>query len=282
MYNDTQVRALGKDPKERKQKSKKHMEDIVKARQILNLVSFIGVVIINGLSTSLPLNGKTPKEISDMFPVLFTPAGYVFSIWGLIYLLLAGFNIYQILPSQRNNPRLERIGYWFVLSSIFNASWIFLWHYGFFTLTLFAMLGLLVSLLVIYQRLEIGKVNVSLREKILVNLPFSVYLGWISVATIANASVTLYNLGWNGFGFPALWTVLVLLVASAIGTAMLLLRRDYAFVLVLVWAFIGIMVEQRETTPVVVAAGALAAVLGLIVLVRFFRSTSPRVHSQVS
>ena len=129
----------------------------MKTRQILNLIALLGTVIVNGLANALPFNGITTGEISDSFPVLFTPAGYVFSIWGVIYLLLFGFAVYQALPSQRDNPRLERIGYWFVLSSLFNAVWIFLWHYGYFLLTLLAMLGLLVSLIVIYQRLQIAR-----------------------------------------------------------------------------------------------------------------------------
>ena len=149
----------------------------MKIRQVLNVITFLGVVIVTGLANALPLNGISTGEISDSFPVLFTPAGYVFSIWGLIYLLLLGFVIYQALPSQRDNPRLALVGYWFVLSNLLNAAWIFLWHYGYFQLTLFVMLGLLVSLIVIYHRLQIGLTKVRFPQNLFVNLPFSVYLG---------------------------------------------------------------------------------------------------------
>jgi len=244
----------------------------MKIRQVLNIITFLGVVIVNGLANALPFNGISTGEISDSFPVLFTPAGYVFSIWGLIYLLLFGFVIYQALPSQRDNPRLERVGYWFVLSNFLNTAWIFLWHYGYFQLTLFVMLGLLVSLIVIYQRLQISLTRVGFPQNLFVNLPFSVYLGWISVATIANFSIALYDLGWNGFGIaPQTWTVIVLAVAACIGAAMILLRRDIAFALVLVWASIGIVVKQIETPAVVVAASITAFTLLIILVYRLVR-----------
>lgn len=252
-------------------------------RQVLNLIALLGAVFVNGLANALPLNGITTGEISDSFPVLFTPAGYVFSIWGLIYLLLLGFAIYQALPSQRDNRRLARIGYWFVLSNLLNAAWIFLWHYGYFPLTLLVMLGLLASLIVIYQRLQIGLTKVEFPQNLFINLPFSVYLGWISVATIANFSVALYDLGWNGFGItPQAWTVIVLAVAAGIGAAMILLRRDLAFALVLIWAFVGITVNQIET-PVVAIAASVAAMLLLVVLLYQFirREQSPNDLTQL-
>lgn len=244
----------------------------MKARQIINILTFVGVVVVNALANALPLNNITTGEISDSFPVLFTPAGYVFSIWGLIYLLLFGFVIYQALPSQRDNPRLERVGYWFAASNVFNGIWIFLWHYGYFTLTLVAMIGVLVSLLITYLRLGIGKTQVSTREKLFVNLPFSVYLGWISVATIANTSITLYNLDWNRFGIaPEIWTVIVLLVATNLGTLMLFRRGDIGYLLVLVWAFAGITVKQFDTQVVAVTASAAALFLLVMLFVHIGR-----------
>lgn len=240
----------------------------MKLRPALNLLALFATVAVNGLANGLPINGVTTGEVSDSFPVLFTPAGYVFAIWGLIYLLLTGFAIYQVLPAQQNNPRLERIGYWFVASSFFNSIWIFLWHYGQFLLTMVAMLGLLISLVVIYLRLGIGSHRQSSwTEKLLVDLPFSVYLGWISVATVANASVMLYDLGWNGGPIgPQFWTVAVLLVAAGLGIAMILRRGEVAYPLVLAWAFVGITVNQGET-PLVAWTALLAAGALLILLV---------------
>jgi hypothetical protein len=178
---------------------------------------------------------------------------------------LLGFTVYQALPAQRDNPRLERIRSWYILSNVLNGAWIFLWHYGLFPLTLVVMLGLLATLIIIYVRLETGRRDATKMERIFEGWPFSVYLGWISVATIANFSVTLYDLGWNGGGIsPAFWTVLVLLVATALGVAMIWLRKDLAYALVLIWAFAGIVVRQAETQPVAITAGIAALVIALL------------------
>jgi hypothetical protein len=230
------------------------------------------------MANVLPLNGQNTGEISNRFPVLFTPAGYVFSIWGVIYLGLLAFGIYQLLPSQKNNPRLEKLGYWFFMSNVFNSAWIFAWHYNQFPLSLVIMLGLLVSLLVIYLRLQIGIRPVSTREKWLVNIPFSIYLGWISVATIANFSVVLYNAGWNGFGFPAAWTILVLAVGVVLGAAMVFLRNEVAYPAVLVWAFAGIWQKQSTANASVALVAALAALIVLAILLykRFVKNSRPQ------
>ncbi|HEX7973172.1 MAG TPA: tryptophan-rich sensory protein [Anaerolineales bacterium] len=245
-------------------------------RHILTILAVLVVIAVNGLAETLPLNGQSTKQISDSFPVLFTPAGYVFSIWGLIYLGLVGFAIYQALPAHRSDPRLAQISPWFLASCVFNCAWIFLWHYNLYPLTLLAMLGLLVSLIGIYQRLEIGLRRVSPQENALVSLPFSVYLGWISVATIANFSIVLYDLKWNALGVsPVIWTFIVLSVAVLLGAAMIRLRREIAYPLVLIWAFVGIAVQQAAT-PLVVAFALLAAlaVAALLVYSRLARITN--------
>ena len=241
----------------------------MKKMQWINLVTLLATLISNGLANALPLNGRTTGSISDSFPVLFTPAGYVFSIWGVIYIGLIAFGIYQALPSQQNNPRLIRIGPWFAISNIFNAAWIYLWHYGYYTLTLLVMLGLLISLLVIFQRLNLSKKSEKTRETWLVNVPFSTYLGWISVATIANFSTTLYNLGFVGGPLSQeVWTIAVILVAISLGLIMTWQQNQTAYPLVLVWAFIGIMVKQSETLPVVIAAGFGILLLALVLIIK--------------
>ena len=247
-------------------------------KRILNFVSVLVTITVNGLANALPLNGQNTGEISNRFPVLFTPAGYVFSIWGVIYLGLLAFGIYQLLPSQKNNLRLEKLGYWFVLSNVFNSAWIFAWHFNLFPLSLVIMLGLLVSLVVIYLRLQIGISPVSTREMWLVNIPFSIYLGWISVATIANFSVVLYNAGWDGSGFAAAWTILVLAVGVALGIAMIFLRNEVAFPAVLVWAFAGIWQKQSSANTTVAMAAAIAAliVLAAILYKRFVKKSQPQ------
>jgi len=172
---------------------------------MINLLAVIVTIGVNGLANALPLNGQTTGEISDRFQVYFVPAGYVFSIWGLIYLGFTAFAVYQALPAQRDNPRLQRIGYLFALSCLANIAWLFLWHYEIFLLTLVAMVALLLLLVAIYLRLDINRVRVNRAERWLVHIPFSIYLGWITVATIANVTSVLDYLNWSGWGISLGW-----------------------------------------------------------------------------
>jgi benzodiazapine receptor len=236
-------------------------------RQWANVLAVVATIGINGLANALPLNGQTTGSISDRFQVYFVPAGYVFSIWGLIYLGLIAFAVFQALPSERTNRRLERVGYLFVLSCAANIAWLFLWHYEQFVLTLIAMAALLLSLIAIYLRLEIGRAQVSKAEKWLVDVPFSIYLGWVTVATIANATSVLDYLKWDGWGIaPTAWAVVMLIAGTGIATAMSLTRGDAAYVLVILWAFVGIAVKQAGT-PVVANAAWIAGGVALIALV---------------
>ena len=230
----------------------------------------VGTLIINTLANALPLNGQNTGQISDQFKVYFVPAGYVFSIWGLIYVGLIAYAIFQALPSQRENPRLQATGWWIVLSGIANSIWIFLWHYNQFPLTALAMLVMLVSLLVVYVKLGVNRSKVSTVEKLAVHLPFSIYLGWITIATIANISDVLYFVKWNGFGLsPELWMSIILGAVVLIAALMNFLRRDIAYAAVLLWALYGITVKQADTpvvTPtwIALALVALTLVAGLV------------------
>jgi benzodiazapine receptor len=233
----------------------------------INIITLLITLVVNYLANALPLNNLDTGQISDSYPVLFTPAGYVFSIWGLIYLALIGFAVYQALPAQSENPGIKRIGLWFSAANIFNAAWIFAWHYQVLVISEILMLGLLVSLLVIYTRLGIGKTSVSLRESIFTHFPFSLYLGWISVATIANTSIMLFDAGWNGFGLsPEIWTILVLTVGALLGILMVRFRNAITYPLVIMWAFVGIYAKPTSPDMIATAAGT-AALIVLIYLV---------------
>jgi hypothetical protein len=236
-------------------------------RQLLNILGLLFALLINYLANALPLNGIATGEISDAIPALFTPAGYVFAIWGIIYLGLIGFTVYQALPAQKNNPRLEKIGYWFFLSSLLNGIWIFLWHYGQIALSVLVMLGLLYSLLMVYTRSEIGLVRPRRLEAWTLDIPFGIYLGWISVATIANISALGVVSGWNGFGLsPVFWTISVILVGVLLAFAMIVRRKEIAYPLVLVWAFAGIYAVRQDVPAVAWTAAAAAAVIFLFLL----------------
>jgi hypothetical protein len=238
----------------------------INMKQVVTIIVTLLTIAVNGLANALPLNGQETGEISDRFDIYFVPAGYVFSIWGLIYLGLIAFSIYQALPSQKDNPLLNKIypAYW--IGSLANIIWLFLWHYNVFSLTLVAMLSILATLLYIY--VQISKQDLDRNQKWFVRLPFSIYLGWISVATIANVTQVLFYFGWGGWGISAVaWAVIMLSVATLLGLIMLWREYDIAYVLVLVWAFIGIANSQADTRLVANAAWAASVILILAIIV---------------
>ena len=236
-------------------------KDII--RQYANLISAILALTVNVLATTLPLNGQDTGEISDRFQVLFVPAGYVFAIWGVIYLGWIAFIIFQFRASQKESARLRRLGYLFAISNIANAAWLFCWHYNWFGLSVLVMLTLLGLLIASYLRLDVNRSSVTRAEYWSVDVVFSVYLGWITVATVANISDWLYLVEWNGFGISASgWAVIMLAIASLLGLAMAVTRRDAGYLSVLVWAFIGIAVKQTSI-PLVALSALVAATLML-------------------
>lgn len=228
-------------------------------RQYANLFSVILALTVNMLASTLPLNGQNTGEISDSFPVYFVPAGYVFAIWGVIYIGWIAFTIFQLQTTQKESPRLRQLGYLFATSNLANAAWLFCWHYNQFGLSVLVMLVLLALLIASYLQLNVNRTSVTRVEYWSVDILFSIYLGWITVATVANIADWLYFVEWNGFGISAqTWAVIMLSVASLLGWAMALKRRDAAYLVVLVWAFIGIAVKQ-VTEPMLVLIGWIAA-----------------------
>ncbi len=233
------------------------------------------MIVVNFLSNSLPLNGRTPEQISNSLPSAFTPAPYTFSIWGLIYLAVTGYIIYQALPAQRERPFQQKIGWWFVASSAANMGWIFAWHYGFFALSILFMAAILVSLAMIYARLQIGRSGqaANWQEWLFVHLPFSLYLGWITVATIANIASVAPALGWDGFGIaPAVWAAIMMGAAVVVAGLLLWNRRDFAYAGVLVWALFGIRAAQAGEPLVANTAVAAAALIVVLAVVGYFRT----------
>jgi translocator protein len=246
-------------------------------RQIANVLSVILALTVNVLANVLPLNGQNTGEISDRFHVYFVPAGYVFAIWGIIYIGWVAFIIYQARPELKESPRLRSLGYFFALSCVFNATWLFCWHYNQFGLSVIVMLALLASLIISYLKLNIGQTPVSNVGKWSVDIPFSVYLGWISVATIANISDWLYLIKWDAFGIaPQVWAVIMLGVASLLGLWVTLSRRDSGYTFVLVWSFVGIAVKQAAEPLVANSAWvAVVFVLGLAIFSLIQRRRMP-------
>jgi hypothetical protein len=240
----------------------------INGRQWMTILATLATITVNVLANTLPINGLNTGDISDRFDIYFVPAGYVFSIWGVIYIGWLVYSIFQALPSQAENPILKKIAPWYWISSLGNIAWIFLWHYEVFTFTLLFMALILVSLLVINRALA----EAQGQTKWYVKLPFSLYLGWISVATVANASQWLYFFDWSGWGIqPAAWAVIMIAVASLLGILMAWLENDTFYVLVLIWAFIGITVSQAGASVVVLAAWSGVALLAAALLGSFLK-----------
>ena len=231
----------------------------------INVVAFALTVLVNALAGSATiLGGKNTAQISDKNPTLITPLGYVFSIWGVIYILLGIFVVFQALPSEKGKDYQTRIGSLFVLSSLCNIVWLFLWQYEYLGLSIVLMFLLLATLIAIYLRLDIGKSKVTLREKLAVHTPFSVYLGWITIASIANVAATLVSVNWNGLGIsPETWATLVIIVALLITLLVIGTRKDLAYGLVIIWALVGIAVKQNGHQNVVAVAEMSAIIVAL-------------------
>ncbi len=247
----------------------------LKVLQISNVIALVVVLIVNTLSNVLPLNGRTAGEISDALPSYFTPAGYTFSVWGVIYLALIGFAVYQALPAQREQPFLSKIGWLFAASSAANSAWIFSWHYGVYGLSVVLMVALLLTLIGIYVRLDNGRRRSgrSTAELLLVQAPFSLYLAWITVATIANiASVLGYN-GWNGFGIDGqVWSAIMMLTAVVVAGLLLISRRDLAYAGVVVWALMGIRSAWADTALIANVALIAAILVAALAAAGFLRT----------
>lgn len=238
---------------------------------ILNLLGFLGTVAVNALANVLPINNITTGALSDLYPNLFVPAGLTFAIWGLIYVLLGIFVIYPLIPSVRRDPQkvdfVQKIGPLFFISCLANIGWIFAWHYQILPLSLIFMLVLLGCLLFIYLRLNVGKSETTRAERYFAHLPFSVYLGWITIATIANVTALLVNINWNTWGLgEQFWAVAVIIVGIAIALSMLFTRKDIYYSLVVDWALLGILLKRLSVTTVPDQSVVIVTIIGLVLI----------------
>ena len=234
-------------------------------RQLLVIIVFAATLVANALASSGALGGIPTAEISNAYPIYFVPANQTFAIWGVIYTALTAFVVFQALPAQRENPYLKRISGLFVLSSIANALWLVLFQYEQFWLSVPVMLSLLGLLIAIYRRLDVGKA-VSRGTFWLMQVPFSIYLAWITIATIANVAQALFASGLTdlGLGGPV-WAAIMLVAGTAIICAVIVRGRgNIAYGLTTLWAIAGIVVKQ-SATPLV--SGTALAMIGVIVVV---------------
>lgn len=244
-------------------------------RAIVTIATFVLTLAVNGAANALPINGQTSGEISDRYQVFVTPAGYVFAIWGLIYLGLLAFTVFQAW--RRDHPVVRRLGYLPAITGVLNATWLPLFHYEVFVLTVPVMVLLLLTLIAIHLRLWAMRDRIDRAAFWAVRVPFSIYLGWITVATIANVAQTLSALGFDGFGIPPTWIAsAVLLLGLAIALRFVWRFGDAAYGLVIVWAFVGIVVKEAASDLVPWVAGIGALAVAALVVLRLAGVAGPR------
>jgi len=235
---------------------------------ILNLLGGIAVLTVNTLANTLPINGLNTGEVSRFYPNLFVPAGFTFSIWSVIYLLMLGFMALSIkwmwnAPSLRPGLLATEISPLFLLTCVLNSAWILVWHHLFVGLSVLVMLAFLATLIMAYLRLQKHRKSVTGYRKVFLYHFFVVYLGWISVATIANITAWLVSMKWSGFGLdPAYWSLTLIAIAIVLATIFVSVKRDHAYGWVIAWALFGIYAAQAATTS---SIGSLA--LGGVILI---------------
>lgn len=225
------------------------------------VVAYLAMVVMNFLANALPLFGRDTGEISDRYPSLFTPAGFTFSVWGVIYLALAGFAYFQATNAGRSDARLPRVRRLFVLSCALNIGWLVAWHGLQIPISQVLMIALLVTLIVTYRTSGAWAAPESRAFRWAVHVPFSLYLGWISVATIANTSIFLLDLGFDGGQAAVALTVLVILVAAVLGLLGAIRRKDAAYALVIGWGLTGVAAARAGESIVLLVTAAACAVL---------------------
>ena len=246
---------------------------------LATLLAILATLSFNILSNFFPPKGANIGEISNTIlgGVQITPANYAFAIWGLIYLGLIAYGIYQLRPAQRDVPTIRRVDFLLIIACIAQIAWVYLFTMRLFWLSVVAILAILLPLIGAYLQLGTGKKRVSREQKWMANLPFSVYLGWISVATIVNIASALYISGWNGWGISAQgWTAIMLIVGAVIASIVAIQRADIAFTLVFIWAYVAIALRQLDD-PAIWITAVVAAILLAVLLVfgRMKRKTLP-------
>jgi hypothetical protein len=237
---------------------------------ILNVVALISTIVVNYLSNTGIFNGETMSSISARYENLFTPAGYAFSIWGLIYFGLIAF---FFVERKNENNLITRMGWWFLASCLANMSWVIAWLYNYTGLSVLIMIALLFCLLQIILHLGIGEEPVSMKKRIFTWWPFSIYAGWVTVALIANVAAWLTKINWNGLGVSnTTWAVIMICIAGAINMLITWKKNIPAFALTGCWALIAIAVSNWNHTGIVkLTALVVAAILMMSILIHHFK-----------
>ncbi|MEI7942406.1 MAG: tryptophan-rich sensory protein [Candidatus Riflemargulisbacteria bacterium] len=247
-----------------------------------NILSFFFMFMLNALANILPINGYYTGQLSDMYPNLFVPAGITFSIWGLIYIALILFigGMYKLKGV--DDAKYFKLSLLFIVSNLLNGYWILAWHYKFVFLSLIIMLALLATLIQIFLVVKSIKVKTTSLAVKFISSATSLYLGWISVATVANFSAFLVHVGWNRFGFSEVsWTIAIIVVVLLLTIVMLIKEKDIVFSLVVLWAYLGIVIKRLAVTPIyyeiVMVTEVAMVIIVIFVVLMFFEFNKKRV-----
>lgn len=250
-----------------------------KTLAVANTIALLVTIFVNYLSNTGLLNGNTMKTMSDQYFNYFTPAGYAFSIWGLIYLTLLGFVIFTLRSSfgkQDKDDHVLKVGWWFVISCVANSLWVVAWLYDYTALSVMLMIVILVSLLKITLNAKLNLVPQTLTSYFFNYLPFALYSGWISVALIANIAAYLTKLNWDAFGISAIyWTVIMICIAGLVNLFMIFTRNLREYGLVGIWALVAISVSNGNDAvgkPIVYACYAVAAILSVSIALNLLKA----------
>lgn len=243
----------------------------IKFLAIFNIFAFLAVLVVNYLANALPIGGMNTWALSDLYPNLFVPAGLTFSIWGLIYLMLGVFVIYQIVDVYKKQSKniTQKIGIWFLLSCLTNIAWIFAWQYQQVLLSVVIIILFLIVLIILSYKVSIGHKLGKRWEKICVQIPFSLYLGRLSVATIANITTLLvHTWWWMRWMTDIFWTIVVIVVAALLALTALYKNADIIYASVVIWAFLWIILKRIAVDPIY--ATSIIWVLGICISVISF------------
>ncbi len=236
---------------------------------ILTIAAILGAIAINAISNFFPVNGLSIGAIANTVfaNVLITPANYAFAIWGLIYTGLIAFGIYQLSLNRRNHPLIQKVRLPIIWASVFQSIWVFQFQLQNYWLSVGFITAILISLIVAFLSIQQYYSSLSRSEKWYIQIPFSIYFGWISVATIVNVASALYAVNWDGWGIsPAVWTVVMAVIASVISALITIRYHDIAFSGVIIWALVAIAVRQSSRVEIAISMIGLAIALGLVIL----------------
>lgn len=216
---------------------------------IINILLFAVMITVNALANTLPINGLNTGELSAFYPNLFVPAGLTFSIWGVIYILLFIYVMFALVFSVKGKTDgliSLKTQISFALTCVLNAAWIFLWHYKLIVWSELVMLGLLGALIYLFIQTQSLCVK-GWKQCLYVKIPIQVYLGWITVATIANTTALLVAKNWGAWGIPEnVWTIIMVLIGAALTLIMLWRYQNIAYAMVVIWAYAGIIIKRAS------------------------------------